>query len=660
MVMPWFRKHKKILMVALIGFLMFTWGMLPALRHFATEAVERHGSIMDRPVTPQALHRAAGELELISSAGFMQRKPLIERFILVGDLEPEEEASEMRITGDAVWRYLMLTYMAEDAEIEVPEMLVREILQQFPPEMQNRTTYNAIKNWIAISELTDFTEHAYGPWNTDLWMKYVYNNHAVNAEFVKLPSEIFAPATEVTEKDVHDFYARHKEKRPDPEAGKFGYMAPERVKIEYAYPDPDIIKEQIKIPEDQILNYYEANLEEFVIEEKEDEEEEPAKEKDEENGEPDADTGEDESPDREEREDAGEMTLEDDGRDENDVGAEDPEPSYRPLVEVRDEIEKILIPKEAKRVAREIAESVMEALDALHARPGRPLNMQQIAGRYAGRGFRYELAETKDGAEYLAREEVEQVVRAGRSVARLVFDEEVDIGFPEKVDGPDVPVIFQVRDRKEPSPEPFERVKKQVEGDLLAVRSLEKATEFAETLKELARDKGMQAAAGEADRQLVETLGKPSLEKNNSEDERESGAEEEDPGNGEEKLYYLEVSESGFISLENPRIDGVRREDIVRKLLHAAKGEALVIKDTGRSPASFVIEKIDEKGADPEGFQTWLQRRSQMESQRQYLLMITAMQGHPLSPDYMSEPQKLLWQRLQSMQEKYPPPSAIQ
>lgn len=641
--MPWFRKHKKILMASLVGFLMVAWGVLPTVSHFVAEQAEDYGDLLGRPISHHSFQRASMELDFISRAGFMQQTPVIRRFIMTGDLEEEEEPTEGRITGEAAWRYLMLTYLAEDADIQVSDTEVHEILGQLPPHLQDRNTYNAIKNWMAIAQLTTRTEESYGPRQTDLWMEYVYENREVNIQYAKVEPEIFKPLIEVTEEEIHAFYEEHKETRPDPDAGIPGYFAPERVMLEYTYPDLDAVKQTIEVAEEEIQNYYEENKEDFIKEEIDDEED-VIDEVD------DTPTEEDQGEENETQEENNQPTA--DGGDEEENGKEDPR--YKPLTEVREEIEEIIVSEKAQEKVEELALSVMEALDALPTRPGRPLNMQQVAGRFERRGVRYERPEGQYEIPYLSREEITESVPAGTEVAQLVFDQELDIGFTERVEGPDGPVIIQVRERKEPSPEPFERVADHVKEDLIGRLSMERAAEFTDTLKNLVREKGFREAAEAGDKKIVEQLGRPANEESGdleNENDREEQEAEERP-----ELYYLSIAESGFISKRNPQIEGEDRTDIVRKALNVPTGDVFVAKDYGPSPASFVIEKSEEREADPDGFASWMQNRKWMEYQN---FMMAAMQQRPLNPEDWTSQQKMVWHRLQGLLGKNPPPSIL-
>ncbi len=699
MVMPWFRKNKRILMVVLVGFLMFSWGILPALRHFATDRVSGYGEILDRSVTPQMFDSAAHELDLLHRSGLMQYNPLLQRYIFSPEMEGEDEEFAPRISTEAIWRYLVLTFKVDEADIHVFQTQVNEIMEQFPQHMRDRTTYNAVNNWMGIVQLTELKQGSYEARQPQLWMEYAYEKHEVDMEYVKIDPDIFIDGIEVDDDQVYEFYEERKDQYPEPEAGVFGYLAPERVKFEYAYPDLEAIEAEITVTEDEIKDYYEEHKEDYIIEEEEEKEKEKEKENDETENldgiepEADIDADQDHLQEQEQNHDDGEELkenepengdMQEDIPDDNDeaeaadeIDAEYPDPNdeqtdrkndkeeeiqYKPLDEVRDDIKEIITAQKVEENAQQSVEAALEELDSIFVQPGNPFPLQQVAGRH---GLIYELAQTDDGTEQLCRETVEQDITDGPEIASLLFDERLDAGFPETVDNAEKPLIIQLLERFEPAPEPFETVEKEVRKDLAAHLSLGKATEFAEYLKQLAGEKGLENAVREADERLAGEFGKVQGEENDGETDDEDSTDENDSEgtekeeNDEETLHYLVHESAGLVSLDRPVIDGARRENIVEKALEMAEGELAVIKDTYQPPASFVVKKLQGKSASPENFEMWKQQREQRDWQKQFQVMIAAMQGQDISLEDFSDSQSALWQWLLSLREDFPLPSQL-
>ncbi len=627
-------------MAALVGFLMFTWGMLPVLRQLAVDPAEEFGELMGQSVTPHMFQNASRELERISAFGFMEQMPILEEFILYADLEEGEQRRPGRITSEAVWRYMILNRKVDKADLKIFDHQVDAVLEQFPPQMRDRLTYNAVRNWMGILELIGLRAESMAPRSPEMWMEYAYENHRIRLQYVRVDPDIFAPVVEVSDEEIEDFYEQHKDRRPDREAGVFGYLAPERVRLEYAWAEIDDLKEDIEVSEESIRDYYDENRQQFRIEQEDDGAgEDPAPDNAEEGEDGELEGGEEE-PSGDHETDADE--AEDNGADANDddgiaLEEEDPdaapgedadEPAYRPLSEVRDEIRSTLAQQKAEQEARRRAESVLGILERIPAPPGQPRPLRQHAGTH---GLRYVQVRDRDGNEYLSRQALVRDIDAGEKIAQLVFDEEAEPGMPEMVEGPDGPVIVQVLERKEPAPAPLEEVRDRVEQDLVRHLSLDKAFQTAGRLKERAEEEGFHEAVKEKDRRLVQLLGDPEPERTDSDEEDGEVENEED----DEKLHYLALTESGLISLARPIIGGAMREDMVKELLNTARDELVVMEDGGYPPASFVMKKTEEIAADREGFEQWKMFRRHMELGR-----------------------RLEWW-LWGLQDRYPPPSAL-
>ncbi len=648
-------------MAALVGFLMFTWGMLPVLRQLAVDPAEEFGELMGQSVTPHMFQNASRELERISAFGFMEHMPMLEEFILFADLEEDEQPRAGRITSEAVWRYMILTRKVDKADLIVFDHQVDAVLEQFPPQLRDQLTYNAVKNWMGILQLISLQAESFAPRSPEMWMEYAYENHRIRLQYVKIDPDMFAPVVEVSDEEIEDFYEQHKDRRPDRGAGVFGYLAPERVRLEYACAVIEDLQEEIEVSEEAIRDYYEENKERYRIEQEDDgAEEEPAPDDAHDEPAPDNDGGTgpsaDEAGEGEEQGGEGEEspgnngTVADedgdngaDANDDDDIAVEDEEPDaapeddavepvYRPLSEVRDEIKSALAPQKAEQEARRRAESVLEILERIPAPAGRPRPLRQHAGAH---GLRYVQVRDEDGNEYLSREALMRDIDAGQEIAQRVFDEEAEPGLPKMVEGPDGPFIVQVLERKEPAPAPLEEVRDRVEQDLIRHLSLEKASQTAGRLKERAEEEGFREAVKEEDRRLVQLLGVPEPGRADSGDEGGDAANDEVNAEDEDKLHYLALTESGLISLARPMIGGAVREDMVKELLKTGRGELVVMEDAGYPPASFVLEKTEEMAADREGFEQWKMFQRHMELGRR-------LEG---------------W--LRGLQERHPPPSAI-
>lgn len=688
MPMSWLRRNRKILMGILVVVLMVAWGALPALRYLATGGGQTRGRIRGEPVGPRELQQASNELSSLTRFGLLQRNSGIGGFIFAGE--------ESRGVGmEAVWRYLVLAREAEAADIRV---LDDELQGLFGPESPlppgDRSLRRGLLNLIRISKLFAFRMDTVHTGTVEQWMDYYHQNYEAKVRLVEFQPEIFESVVEVTQEEVRDFYEERRERSPDPRTGTPGYLAPERVRLEYAFAPVEDYTEQVSVTEEEIKEYYEENKSDYQIEEPEDPEEEPPAEEEEDTqetpeqpeeqegneAEEEAATEEADNPDNpatESEENAEEETdaedeetpaepVEETGEAEEDPEAgeeeapEEEEPRYQPLEEVREEIGEELTQQKAQQMA---ADQVEKALDDLEEAAGNyvnePLPLQQMAKRH---GLRYARPTAGDGRRFLSRSEIRSAVPGGSAVAGRIFDEELQINFTFQVETGDGPLVGQVLERRDTQPEPFEVIKDRVERDLRRHRSMEKARTLAGKLKKNASETSLDQAVAEMNERLVNLLGPPPKAEKPEQETGETpetgeegeepaadGAEQTEAGEGEdaegeeeqepEEPAYLAVHETGFVSLSRPQIEalGARRPMVVREALTLPDGELAVVVEDPPDPACYLIEKLEGREPDPAGFWMWMQ-------QQQFRTMFMG-------------PQRELQSWLDGLLEKSPPPA---
>jgi hypothetical protein len=679
MAMSWLRRNRKVLMGILVVALMVAWGALPALKYLATGSGPTRGRIRGEPVGPRELQQASNQLSSLTRFGLLQRNSGIGGFIFAGQ--------QSRGAGvEAVWRYLVLAREAEAADIRV---LNEELQGLFGPESPlprgDRSLRRGLVNLIRISKLFAFRMDTVHTGTVEQWMEYYHQNYEAKLRLVEFQPEIFEPVIGITQQEVREFYDERREQSPDPRTGTPGYLAPERVRLEYAFAPVEDYKEKVSVSEEEIEQYYQDNKADYEIEEPEEPEEEPPTEEEEETGESPQQTegqevteaeeeegteGEDnpdnpgaESEADPDEETAAESPAESDHGDESgeEKTPEEEGPQYQPLEDVREEIRGELLQQKAERMASDQLEKVLDDLEAASSDyVNEPLPLQQMAKRH---GLRYARPTAGNGRRFLSRSEIRSAVPGGSQVAGRIFDEELQINFTFQVETGEGPLVGQVLERREAQPETFEAVKDRVERDLRRHRSMAKARTLAGKLKKNAAETSLDQAVAEMNERLVNLLGPPPKEENpenetgeapesgeEGEEPAEEGAEKTDGGEAEEadgeeeeqdsgEPAYLAVHETDFVSLSQPRIEALdtRRPTVVREALTVPEGEMAVVVEDPPDPACYLIEKLQGREADPAGFWMWMQ-------QQQFRTMFVG-------------PQRELQSWLDGLLEESPPPA---
>jgi len=497
----WFRRHRRYLLAGLVVMLMISWGILTTLSSLLRPQSAPLGSIRGEPVDQRDLHDAGRTLQVALNLGMADARTIyllqlggapvhVQAALTVlsealGDFVFEEGARAN--DPEAAWRFLALWREAEADGIKVTNEELRETILYFPA-LQDENAFSAA-NYRAFLRMTGLSDEemvacvsrlakvakllclrrgTIGSSRAELWMSYAHDREQMRVNYVAVDSSLFLPLVEPTDEQLNAFYDEHKEVLPDPASGGIGYMAPERVRVEYALAPLEELAAEAEVSEQEIVEYYGANKGEFLKE----------------------------TPAPEDEDGAGEASEAEEGT---------AEPEYSDLSEVRAEIRSKLARQKARDKAIELVGTVQRELGSMADQfPNEPQPLQQMARRYA---LEYQLARTPSGGELLTRQELVTLVPEGTQMAEFAFAEDLSTYYPRTILSGEQPVIYQVLERRDPEPLPLEEVRGTVRQDYAQREALKKAAVLGQKLKELAVEVGFEQAVETMNQRLSDLLG---------------------------------------------------------------------------------------------------------------------------------------------------------
>ncbi len=614
--MRWFRRHMRHLLAAMAVVLILGWLVAPALGRLAREAELPVGTVNGEDVTKAEWRDAQGALQIMLSLGmvdpgtlfmmqYMDVTPRTQYLfrLLAGELRVLVFPTELRLSRDAAWRFLALHRAAEAAGIEATLADRRALLAGCPPLVERgavsqsryaqflarfRHTDAQVTRWsiqiVKVLKLMALRTEGCVTSRPERWMDFAYRNEQSRIRFVDIDASLFVPLVEPEEEDLRAFFAEHSENQADPGAGVVGYMAPERVRLEYAIARLEDVLPDVEVTEGEIAAYYEAHREDYRLPEEEPEQDaEAADDAEQEGQEAEGDAEEQQGVSLPEQEEAPDRESEEAEAGESD----EPEaPKYKTLEEVRDDIagelaqEKALVEGKARMEA---------ALDDLRSESSFYAQGPQPVGRMARRhGMVYRRVVMEDGREFVSEEELTALAPLGQEVAGFAFGAEDLLNFPEAVSSPDGPfLICQVLARKDPEKQSYEQVKAQVEQDYRQDRALERAFGFAGELWSRAQETDLDAATKEMAERLAGLL-----------PERQTDADEEPAA------PLLQVKESGLFPRVAGRVPGLSSPvpEVVRKAFALAPGESGVVREGEPLNHAYVVQLMERQEAPAEDF----------------------------------------------------------
>lgn len=183
---------------------------------------------------------------------------------------------------DEAWNRIILLNTAEKRKIRVTNKEIVEQIKSFPFFKKNdkfdMETYNLLLNYVFRINPRKFEEQIrqsiiteklaeeilskIDVSETELQNAYSKENDTAKAMYVLIEEELFKDAASITEEKTADFY----------EKNKADFKKPQQVNVQYLHLDFTSQKEQVSADEEEIKNYYLENKEQFKKEPKENEE----------------------------------------------------------------------------------------------------------------------------------------------------------------------------------------------------------------------------------------------------------------------------------------------------------------------------------------------------------------------------------------------------
>jgi len=368
-----------------------------------------------------------------------------------------------------IWRQLVLVEEAKRmgtviTEQEVQDGLGRIAMQIFGqnPEMNNvmllqflcnafklnpNQIERTVREALLVEKLESIIRKSVKTTNDELWNRYSFENEQVKFKVLPLYARNFTDSIEVSDREIREFYEKHKNKAFEENSSTPGYKLPELIKIECLLARYDEVAKQVTITEDEMREYYKDNKElKYKIET-------PEKETVKEEGETETN-----------------KALPEESKDNKSDGM------YQSFSEVREEIREILIDKKAREKASELIDQVDKEIYETMDDEDRP-TFKELAQKYK---LTYKIPQGKKiYGGFISKNGLMEILPGSDQIVNTAFERRLyEPTMPlDYVEGK---VIFQIIEKNYPAPAKFSEIKERAREDLIIEKALQRAKDIAE------------------------------------------------------------------------------------------------------------------------------------------------------------------------------------
>jgi hypothetical protein len=420
----WMRKKAGLFLVVICVIIMVVW--LVPFNYLLARTPGPQGKIFGKVVPAQkveALIRTLSSLSQRQLGAELARAEAWQTLILV------EEAKRYGISAgdDEVAEFLKMRFPVESGvgynTKEYAMFLERVGLpeQAFESSLKTRLTALTLMQTVLMSVTLPEDE---------AWLWYARDNERIEADYVSLRAEAFAPLVLTDDKSVQEFYEEHKNTPPDRDPNGVGYLEPEQVSIEYLLCPVSRYLDTVVVTQQQVKAYYDAHKDQYRLRV-------PSEE----------------------------------------LQQETP-PKFKPLAEVAAQIEADLRKEEATRA---VDEDMKDVNDEIATQTEVPFGSEEVrVADFAGIAKKFNLIHQV--TPLFPADKADAILPGASDLRAKAFGQPAtNIRRPSvTLAARDGKFIFQILKIQDPRPAPFETIRKQVEKDYRTAKGYELARETAD------------------------------------------------------------------------------------------------------------------------------------------------------------------------------------
>ncbi|TWT43728.1 periplasmic folding chaperone [Phycisphaerae bacterium RAS1] len=263
----YFRENSRTLLMVFMALLLVVWllgDVISSWRDSSRQELNQklgHSDALALDVYTSDLQRVAGDQRICQAVGFLAVQILNPVDMLL--VTAEAERLGVRIGQSQVIDYVQNTFKERAGEL-LASIQARE-------GRSYEAIYASIGRWLAVEQLLQMQYKAFDESVPRLESTFRDTQQSVSIEYCVIDGRVFEPlAGEVSLEDIQKTFEEGKARvtAHTEDQLSFGYLQPNRVKVEYVTLDPRAIRSKVRIKETEAKRYFEehaANYQKTVM-----------------------------------------------------------------------------------------------------------------------------------------------------------------------------------------------------------------------------------------------------------------------------------------------------------------------------------------------------------------------------------------------------------
>lgn len=259
----YFRENSRTLLMIFMALLLVVWLLGDVIQSWqdrrGQQVNEKLGrsEVLGLDIYTTDVQRAMRDQEICQAAGFFAVRSLDPIDMLL--VSTEVERMGVRVSRSQVIDYIRNVYKDQ------AEQVLAGIQSRYGLSYDD--IFSTVGRWMAVEQMLFVHRKAFDESIPRLEATFRDNQQSVGIDYSVIDARVFEPpATEITEADIEKAFEEGKARASAHTEDEltFGYLQPDRIRLEFVTVDPQAIRNRVRIKETEAKRYFEEHLSNYT------------------------------------------------------------------------------------------------------------------------------------------------------------------------------------------------------------------------------------------------------------------------------------------------------------------------------------------------------------------------------------------------------------